>query len=165
VPERAPRWLRIAVTVVIALVVAWLLINDSGDETLSAAPTTTSEFVDPGPEPESGTVEGEDIQAGSTIGVSGLPAGYSDDLPPEALDVFDAIERGGPHAYRQDGSTFFNREGLLPFEDEGYYEEYTVETPGAPDRGARRLVVGARGEVFYTADHYASFIEVVDVSV
>lgn len=164
-PERAPRWLRIAVTVVIALVVAWLLINDSGDETLSAAPTTTSEFVDPGPEPESGTVEGEDIQAGSTIGVSGLPAGYSDDLPPEALDVFDAIERGGPHAYRQDGSTFFNREGLLPFEDEGYYEEYTVETPGSPDRGARRLVVGARGEVFYTADHYASFIEVVDVSV
>ena len=164
-PERAPRWLRIAVTVVIALVVAWLLINDSGDDTPSAAPTTTSEFVDPGPEPEAGTVEGAGIQAGSTIGVSGLPAGYSDDLPPEALDVLGAIERGGPHPYRQDGSTFFNREGFLPFEDEGYYEEYTVETPGSPDRGARRLVVGARGEVFYTADHYASFIEVVDVSV
>ena len=165
-PERAPRWLRIAVAVVVAVVVAWLLVNDSGDDTSSAAPTSTSAFVDPGPEPEPGTTaDGEGVESGAVLGVSGLPAGYSDDLPPEALDVLDAIDRGGPHPYRQDGSTFFNREGLLPFEDEGYYAEYTVETPRSPDRGARRLVVGARGEVFYTADHYASFVEVVDVSV
>ena len=57
------------------------------------------------------------------------------------------------------------RVALLPFEGDGYYREYTVVTPGSSDRGARRIVTGARGEVFYTADHYGSFVEVVDADV
>jgi len=32
-----------------------------------------------------------------------------------------------------------------------------VGTPGARDRGARRIVAGSRGEFYYTADHYRSF--------
>ncbi|MFC7740108.1 ribonuclease domain-containing protein [Nocardiopsis composta] len=68
-------------------------------------------------------------------------------------------DRGrGPFPYPQDGSTFHNREGLLPPQDTGYYKEYTVETPGSPDRGARRIVTGdSHQEDYYTADHYASF--------
>lgn len=67
------------------------------------------------------------------------------------------IESGEPLPYEQDGQTFQNREGLLPPHDLGYYREYTVDTPGSPDRGARRLVIGAGGETYYTDDHYASF--------
>ena len=52
---------------------------------------------------------------------------------------------------------FGNREGLLPDQRSGYYREYTVPTPGSQDRGARRLVIGAAGEIYYTDDHYASF--------
>jgi ribonuclease T1 len=74
--------------------------------------------------------------------------------------VLAAIESGGPLAYEEDGGTFQNREGLLPEEPIGYYREYTVETPGSPDRGARRLVIGEGGEVYYTDDHYASFREI-----
>lgn len=37
-----------------------------------------------------------------------------------------------------------------------------METPGSDDRGARRFVVGDDGEVYYTDDHYESFVEVVD---
>jgi ribonuclease T1 len=70
-----------------------------------------------------------------------------------------AIEAGGPLPYEEDGGVFQNREGLLPDRPLGYYREYTVETPGSPDRGARRLVIGDDGETFYTADHYASFHE------
>jgi ribonuclease T1 len=39
----------------------------------------------------------------------------------------------------------------------GYYREYTVKTPGARDRGTRRIIAGRRGEYYYTGDHYASF--------
>ena len=79
-----------------------------------------------------------------------------------AIDrVLDAIESGDPLPYEEDGGVFENREELLPERPLGYYREYTVETPGSPDRGARRLVIGEGGEVYYTRDHYASF-EVLD---
>ena len=75
-------------------------------------------------------------------------------------DVLAAIESGQPLPYSEDGQTFQNREGLLPQEPLGYYREYTVETPGSPDRGARRLVIGDGGETYYTDDHYASFTRI-----
>ena len=71
-----------------------------------------------------------------------------------------AIDSGGPLPYEQDGDTFQNREGLLPQQPQGYYREYTVETPGSDDRGARRLVVGEAGETYFTRDHYQSFISI-----
>jgi ribonuclease T1 len=49
----------------------------------------------------------------------------------------------------------------LPAKQLGYYREYTVVTPGSPDRGARRIVAGAGGEIYYTDDHYDSFREVL----
>jgi ribonuclease T1 len=56
---------------------------------------------------------------------------------------------------------FQNRENLLPQKPSGYYREYTVETPGSPDRGPRRIVTGADGEMYYTDDHYESFRRVI----
>ena len=40
--------------------------------------------------------------------------------------------------------------------------EYTVVTPGSRDRGARRIVVGADWDMYYTADHYASFRQILE---
>jgi guanyl-specific ribonuclease Sa len=80
------------------------------------------------------------------------------DLPPETADTADLIAQGGPFPYPQDGTVFQNREALLPNCPSGYYHEYTVKTPGSPDRGARRIVTGDDGEHFYTDDHYASFV-------
>jgi len=96
-----------------------------------------------------------------------LPVGWSggtvgvEALPPEAIDTLLLIEQGGPFPYDQDGATFQNREGILPDQPRGYYHEYTVETPGSPDRGARRIVTGRAGERYYTDDHYDSFRVVV----
>lgn len=86
-------------------------------------------------------------------------AGYPDFLPPEAIDTLQTIARGGPYPYRQDDGVFGNRERRLPSQPRGYYREYTVETPGSRDRGARRIVAGGRPptEYFYTDDHYRSF--------
>ncbi|MGN6111563.1 MAG: ribonuclease domain-containing protein [Luteimonas sp.] len=85
-------------------------------------------------------------------------------LPPQALDTLALIESGGPFPYRQDGATFQNREHRLPARESGYYREYTVETPGSPDRGARRIIAGGDppAEFFYTDDHYDSFRRFTD---
>jgi ribonuclease T1 len=96
-----------------------------------------------------------------TVAASGLPTITFDRLPKEARDTIRLIQRGGPFPYRQDGAVFQNREGLLPRKPSGYYHEYTVETPGSADRGARRIIAGEQDELFYTADHYASFKQVV----
>lgn len=80
-----------------------------------------------------------------------------DELPPEAVETLDLIEQGGPFPYDRDGVIFQNREGLLPRKSRNYYHEYTVETPGSRDRGARRIITGDAGELYYTDDHYDSF--------
>ncbi|MET9440468.1 ribonuclease domain-containing protein [Streptomyces sp. NPDC006610] len=79
-------------------------------------------------------------------------------LPSQAHDTLRLIARGGPFPYSQDGSVFYNREGILPSQPTGYYHEYTVKTPNISTRGARRIVTGEEyREDYYTADHYASF--------
>lgn len=82
-------------------------------------------------------------------------------LPKEAKQTLVLIRDGGPFPYSKDGATFSNREGILPKRPSGFYQEYTVITPGSPDRGARRIVAGENGSRFYTSDHYDSFREVV----
>jgi ribonuclease T1 len=80
-------------------------------------------------------------------------------LPAEAHATLERIARGGPFEHSQDGVVFGNYEGLLPPQPRGYYHEYTVETPGARTRGARRIITGGTPPVvwYYTDDHYRSF--------
>jgi ribonuclease T1 len=81
-------------------------------------------------------------------------------LPPEAAETWKLIEKGGPFPSNRDGAVFENREKRLPAQPVGYYHEYTVPTPGSDDRGARRLIAGKPRELYYTGDHYASFVAV-----
>jgi|GEM_PF-1254725 len=95
-------------------------------------------------------------------GPPGLPEIYSDELPQEALETLALIKRDGPFPFDRDGITFQNREGILPDRQRGYYKEYTVITPGLSHRGAKRIVAGREGELYYTDDHYESFSWVVE---
>ena len=79
------------------------------------------------------------------------------ELPVEARQTLALLKRGGPFPYRRDGAVFHNRERRLPVEAAGHYQEYTVPTPGARGRGARRLIASSSGEFYYTDDHYRSF--------
>jgi guanyl-specific ribonuclease Sa len=81
-------------------------------------------------------------------------------LPPEAAATVELIEKGGPFPYRQDGVVFGNAERHLPARPRDFYHEYTVPTPGSPDRGARRIITGRDGSFYYTVDHYESFVRV-----
>ena len=87
------------------------------------------------------------------------------DLPAQARQTLDRIRSGGPFPYEKDGAVFGNRERSLPQRKRGYYREYTVPTPGARDRGGRRIVAGSgpardvrtSGEYYYSDNHYNSF--------
>jgi ribonuclease T1 len=86
-------------------------------------------------------------------------------LPTEAQATLALVKTGGPFPYVRDNRVFGNREKLLPVRQHAYYREYTVKTPGARDRGARRIIAGAgpagdvrgSGEYYYSDDHYNSF--------
>ncbi len=87
-------------------------------------------------------------------------------LPPQARTTYNLVLQGGPFPYDKDGDIFGNRERQLPAQPRGYYREYTVKTPGASNRGTRRIVCGgqpvtAPQACYYTADHYASFRRIV----
>ena len=83
------------------------------------------------------------------------------DLPPEARVTLQLIRAGGPYPYAKDGVVFGNYEKRLPYQARGYYREFTVKTPGAGNRGARRIIAGGVAPhwqaFFYTDDHYATF--------
>lgn len=118
-----------------------------------------------GPDAEStGTQSTTTTAAGEgqrTDAETGLRWVAVDDLPREVSRTIELIQSGGPFPYSKDGSTFGNREGLLPDKRRGFYREYTVPTPGESDRGARRIVTGDDdSQFFYTADHYESFVRV-----
>jgi len=87
------------------------------------------------------------------------------ELPEQGQSTYAAIWSGGPFRHEKDGMVFGNRERLLPQERRGHYREYTVDTPGSRDRGARRIVCAgeraAPSVCWYSADHYASFRRIV----
>jgi ribonuclease T1 len=100
--------------------------------------------------------------AGNALAFAAIGEVRADALRPEAQRTLALIRAGGPIAYSKDGRTFGNRERILPARPRGYYREYTVPTPGARDRGARRIVSGQGGERYYTEDHYRSFLRILE---
>ncbi|HWC82251.1 MAG TPA: ribonuclease domain-containing protein [Pseudonocardiaceae bacterium] len=119
-----------------------------------AAPATAA------PAPAPAAVAPAQASCGDT---SGFQQVALSSLPSQATDTVNLIKAGGPYPYPEDGEVFDNRESILPACDSGYYHEYTVDTPGSPTRGTRRIITGQSGEYFYTDDHYASF-KLVDIN-
>lgn len=89
------------------------------------------------------------------------------DLPRQGQQTWRLIHQGGPFPHDKDGVVFGNRERQLPAQRRGYYREYTVQTPGSRNRGARRIVCGGAAPTqpdacYYTSDHYSSFKRIVE---
>ena len=97
---------------------------------------------------------------------SRIPTMPLQQLPRQGQATYALILQGGPFPFSKDGSTFFNREQLLPQQLRGYYREYTVAHPKARNRGAKRIVCGGQqprqpDACYYTSDHYASYARIV----
>ena len=86
-----------------------------------------------------------------------------------------------PLPYSHDGIVNTNSEGGMPQAPAGYYKEYTLIVPGRntgdgpepiniggqtymsgsmlSERGPERIIIGGGKSVYYTPDHYVTFIE------
>lgn len=138
------------VIAVVALVVA--LVGGGPVTAPQETPSTQTTTAEPGPA----------SAPPSVANPSALPSINASQLPREAQRTLALIAKGGPYPYDRDGVNFGNFEGLLPKKSSGFYKEYTVPTPGEPDRGARRIIVGKDTAKYYTADHYDSFKFIVE---
>ena len=81
----------------------------------------------------------------------------------EVYDLQPTIQRtktGESYPHRNDGSIFNNREGLLPNQPKGYYNEYVHPTPGIQGPSPMRIITGQGGEYYFTPDHYGTFIPI-----
>ena len=56
------------------------------------------------------------------------------------------------------GSAYGNYDGSLPDMPGRHYYECDVDTLGADSRGAKRIIYSNDGLIFYTEDHYETFI-------
>lgn len=74
--------------------------------------------------------------------------------------TLNRIEVGNKFPHIRDGSIFHNREGLLPQQPTGYYQEYVHPTPGVKGPGKMRIVIGKDGDIWFTEDHYESFVRI-----
>lgn len=140
------RRITIALVGLIVLVLAGWLIRDV---TTGSGPASTTTSTSAG--------------AGAAVpgSSSGLPVKVLSSLPKEAAGTWKLIQQGGPYPYpKNDGVVFHNNGNVLPRNKDGYYHEYTVDTPGAKNRATKRLITGSQRELYYTDDHYDSFVVV-----
>jgi guanyl-specific ribonuclease Sa len=101
------------------------------------------------------------------------------------IELLGKISACKPLPYSHDGIVNNNSEGHLPQAPVGYYKEYTLIVPGrntgdgpvAVDiggktymtgsmlsaRGPERIMIGGGQHIYYTPDHYATFIELTIV--
>ena len=143
-------WVLVIVSLLLLiLVIVWGARGGTPDEVIPTNRPAATADTSPGASGTSGAETGSGGQQ------DGLATIAYDDLPREAKTTLGLIAKGGPYPYKQDGTTFRNRERLLP--TDGRYQEFTVVTPGERDRGARRIIKERRGTLYYTDDHYESF--------
>ena len=168
------RQLLMLVGIACCLALVWWAVDRGADQsprvaaTTSRTPTHAASTAPGGPtsSPESSLAPtpfgGAGGPGGAGTPLSGLPAIRESRLPREGRATLRLIRAGGPYPYDDDDGIFQNRERILPRRAASYYREYTVETPGSSDRGARRIVGGAAGDRYYTDDHYDSFRQILE---
>jgi guanyl-specific ribonuclease Sa len=108
----------------------------------------------------------EGLAAGSNVmqmrgsGSGGDATAAANKPPADLKPTLDRIQSGGSFPHRNDGSIFANKEGLLPAKPAGYYREYVHPTPGVSGAGPQRVIAGQGGEMYYTPDHYQTFVPI-----
>jgi guanyl-specific ribonuclease Sa len=89
--------------------------------------------------------------------------------PIDLNPTLERIRAGKKLEHKNDGAVFLNRERLLPVQkDRQYYREFVVWDPAFNAKhkikvrfpGPQRVVIGKKGEVYYTGDHYSSWKKV-----
>jgi guanyl-specific ribonuclease Sa len=117
------------------------------------------------------------VQPGTSI----LPVISDQGRVQTILELIQKIHDNTPLPYSHDGITYNNKEGHLPQQPTGFYKEYTLippansawtitiggqayqVSPNTGGRGAERIIIGNGELVYYTPDHYRTFIQLTIV--
>ncbi|MBE6989351.1 MAG: ribonuclease [Ruminococcaceae bacterium] len=177
------RWLGLALAavIIVAAVYQWLRPAQEPDE---PAPNQQQETVLPGDEgdetpadpaqPEDGAGEDPAAQP-ETLPEAGTYTTRDDvalylhlygHLPGNFITKREAEKLGWPGGSLEPyapgccigGDRFGNYEGSLPKKDGRSYKECDIDTLGTDSRGAKRIVYSNDGLIYYTEDHYNTFI-------
>ena len=118
----------------------------------------------------------KEIEMAAKSGVEGgldvIKKGNLDDLPDNALEMFGKYDKAGWQGTvpgqtpgTAAGSKYLNKDGKLPTMDNAgnsmTYKEFDVNNklPNA-NRDAQRFLKGSDGSIYYTDDHYSTFIKI-----
>lgn len=166
---QSARWIRVGLGVAFLALAAWMAFQQSGSSTANRQEklpaqepgAKTSPKAPPKTEKQKSDKEAAPKQAnpllmkGLTLKDQDGKVVYKGDI--DLTKTLERIKKGERFPHRNDGAAFGNRERRLPQKPPGYYTEYVVPTPDVRGPGPQRLVMGEKGEVYYTADHYRSF--------
>lgn len=149
----------LAVIVLLALLIVFVLPGESDSAPVSAAPAETvsasapdEEMLDP-----DGTYTTKEDVALYIHQYGHLPGNFITKRDAEKLGwTGGALEPYAP-GMCIGGSRFGNYEGLLPEAPGRSYTECDIDTLGASSRGAKRIVFSNDGLIYYTDNHYESF--------
>jgi predicted double-glycine peptidase/guanyl-specific ribonuclease Sa/predicted nucleic acid-binding Zn-ribbon protein len=101
----------------------------------------------------------EDAQKGGAQ----IPKASQSSLPQNVNDSLESLNKNNwlrNWEGQSNGARFYNNPEVLPAKPEGYYKEYDVNKVLGP-RDAERFVRGINGEVYYTNNHYETFIQII----
>ena len=73
------------------------------------------------------------------------------------IDVRSTIE-GIEKGMIPERAVFENKRNDLPVRSPNYYHEFVLPTPAIQGVGPQRIIQGNNGELYYTPDHYKTFI-------
>jgi hypothetical protein len=131
-----------------------------GDISISLEESEISDETDPKPAllPEDGWYYSAEDVAEYLYTYGTLPENFI--TKSEARDLGwegGSVEPYAP-GYAIGGDKFGNREGILPKADGRQYYECDIDTEGQTSRGAKRIVFSNDGLIYFTEDHYETFI-------
>lgn len=149
------------IALVLLAIIAAVALLSRGSGGGSASSSSSSAFTPSSYSSGSSDASGASTSSSASQTSDGLETVNLADLPTQARQTVALIDAGGPFPYSRDGVVFSNRERILPRQAKGWYHEYTVKTPGSSDRGARRIITGKDGAMYYTSDHYKTFRRIV----
>ena len=139
---KKPNLLRTIAAIALLVAIAWLALPEQPTPTVPAVEFSASELL---------------IEQVSIRDLDGRIAWQG---TVDLAQTLERIEQGRSDSHRGDGGVFENRERMLPSRPSGYYRKYVIRTPGIRHAGPQRLIVGRNGELWYTPDHYRSFIQI-----
>lgn len=133
--------------------------TSSAKETIISPSDTITESAEASSLDENGWYDDKENVALYIHTYGRLPANYVS--KEDAKERFD-WEGGALDQYAEGmalgGSRFGNYEGVLPQKDGRQYYECDIDTVGKSVRGAKRIVYSNDGLIYYTEDHYETFV-------